>query len=75
MEKFLIELHKKQRQTENNYYVEFIPDNEFENDVKKCDLIPFDQINDYGYLEEVKTDLFNLLVEKYGSEFTNKYEL
>ncbi|CAB4152272.1 hypothetical protein UFOVP611_2 [uncultured Caudovirales phage] len=75
MEKFLIELYKKNRQTDGNYYVEFIPDNEFENDVKKCDVIPSDQITDYVYLEAVKTELFNLLAEMYGTEFTNKYEL
>jgi hypothetical protein len=75
MEKFLIELHKKNRQSDGNIYVEFIPDNEFENDVKKCDVIPSDQITDYGYLEAVTTELFNLLAEMYGAEFTNKYEL
>jgi hypothetical protein len=75
MENFLIELHKKQRQSDGNVYVEFIPDNEFENDVKKCDIIPSEQLTDYVYLEAVKTELFNLLSEMYGTDFTHKYEL
>lgn len=75
MENFLIELNKKQRQSDGNVYVEFIPDNEYGNDVKKCDVIPYEQITDYVYLEAVKTELFNLLAEMYGAEFTNKYEL
>jgi len=75
MENFLIEINKKQRQHDGNVYIEFIPDNEFENDVKKCDIIPSEQITDYVYLEAVKTELFNLLVDMYGVEFTNKYEL
>jgi hypothetical protein len=75
MEIFNIEITKKVRQGENLFYVEFVPQNEYDDVVKKCDTIPSEEITDYLYLENVKTELYNLLVEMYGTEFTDKYEL
>lgn len=75
MEPFLIRIETKRREIENKIYVEFVPDNEFEQIVKKCDLIESEQINDYVYLENVKIELFDALKDAFGSEFTNKYEL
>lgn len=75
MEIFNIELAKKVRQGDNLFYVEFVPQNEYDDVVKKCDTIPSEEITDYLYLENVKTELYNLLVEMYGTEFTDKYEL
>lgn len=75
MEIFKIKLEKKIRQGDNLFYVEFIPDNEYDEIVRKCDTITLDQVTDYVYLESVKTELYNILEDIYGTEFTNKYEL
>jgi len=75
MEKFIIELSKEVRQDTNMLYVEFIPKNEYNEIVKKCDTIPVEEVSDYVYLESVKVELYNLLTEIYGTEFTDKYEL
>jgi hypothetical protein len=75
MEIFNIELTKKIRQGNDLFYVEFVPQNEYDDVVKKCDAITSEQITDYLYLEKVKTELYNLLSEMYGTEFTDKYEL
>lgn len=75
MEKFLIELIKKVRQDNDLYYVEFSPQNEYEDKVRKFDIIPLNEIEDYIYLEGVKTEMYNILEDMYGKEFTDKYEL
>jgi hypothetical protein len=75
MEIFKIELAKKIRQGNNLFYVEFVPDNEYDEIVRKCDTITLDQVTDYVYLESVKTELYNILEDMYGTEFTDKYEL
>ena len=75
MEKFIIELSKEVRQDNNMLYVEFIPKNEYNEIVKKCDTIPVEEVSDYVYLESVKVELYNLLTKIYGTEFTDKYEL
>jgi len=75
MEKFIIELSKEVRQDTNMLYVEFIPKNEYNEIIKKCDTIPVEEVSDYVYLESVKVELYNLLTEIYGTEFTDKYEL
>ena len=75
MEKFLIRLENKRNNYDGNFYVEFVPDNEFEFTVKKCDLIEFEQINDYNYLGSVKAELFDALSDAFGIDFTNKYEM
>ena len=75
MEIFNIELAKKVRQENNLFYVEFVPQNEYEDIVKKCDTIPLDEVTNYVYLENVKTELYSLLEDLYGAEFTDKYEL
>jgi hypothetical protein len=75
MEIFKIELAKKIRQGNNLFYVEFVPDNEYDEIVRKCDTITLDQVTDYIYLESVKTELYNILEDMYGTEFTDKYEL
>jgi hypothetical protein len=75
MEKFIIELSKEVRQDNNMLYVEFIPKNEYNEIVKKCDTIPVEKVSDYVYLESVKVEFYNFLTEIYGKEFTDKYEL
>jgi len=75
MEKFIIKLITEVRQDNNLVYVEFVPNNEYEYIVKKCDTIPSDEVTDYVYLESVKTELYNILEDMYGQEFTDKYEL
>lgn len=75
MEKFIIKLITEVRQDNNLVYVEFVPNNEYEYIVKKCDTIASDEVTDYVYLENVKTELYNILEDMYGQEFTDKYEL
>jgi hypothetical protein len=75
MEKFTIELIKKVRQENDMLYVEFIPQNEYDETVKKCDVIPSAEVSDYVYLESVKTEMYDILEDMYGTEFTDKYEL
>jgi hypothetical protein len=52
-------------------YFEIIPDNEYQEKVKHCLLIEESELS----LDSVKEILFNLLVEMYGSEFTDKFEM
>lgn len=75
MEIFNIELTKKVRQSNDLFYVEFVPDNEYDETVKKCDIVSKATLEDYVYLESVKVELYNLLTEMYGTEFTDKYSL
>lgn len=75
MEKFVIILIFKKRQHDGTYYVEYAPDNEYDEDVKKCDIIPANQVTDLVYLEQVTIELYGILKDKFGTEFTNKYEL
>lgn len=75
MEKFLIKLLTQRRSQNDKIYVEFVPDNEYDDNIKKCDEIDSEQVNDYGYLEQVKVDLYDGLEDAYKEEFTNKYEL
>jgi hypothetical protein len=72
---FRIILSKKSRVDSTLFYVEFIPDNEYDDAVKKSDTILKDQIEDLVYLQGVTTELYDLLEEIYGTEFTDKYEL
>jgi hypothetical protein len=72
---FRIILSKKSRVDSTLFHVEFIPDNEYNDTVKKSDTILEDQIEDLVYLEQVKVELYDILEDMFGSEFTNKYEL
>ena len=75
MKKFTIKLADSRRIYDGNFYVEYVPNNEYDDDVKKCDIVPYDQIEDLVYLEQVTVELYDILEDKFGSEFTNKYEL
>ncbi len=75
MEKFTIKLADSRRSYENNYYVEYVPNNDYDDDVKKCDTIPYALIQDPIYLEEVRIELYGILQDKFGTEFTNQFEL
>lgn len=66
---------KKMRVENNLFYVEFVPDNEYYDVVKKNDTVTQETLEDYVYLESVKIELYNLLEDMYGTEFTDKYEL
>ena len=75
MTPFKIILSKKSRVETNLFYVEFVPDNEYDDSVKKCDTITQETLDDYVYLESVKVELYNLLTEMFGTEFTDQYSL
>ncbi len=75
MTPFKIILAKKIRVENSLLYVEFVPDNEYDDTVKKCDTITQETLDDYIYLESVKTELYNILSEMFGVEFTDKYSL
>lgn len=75
MTPFRIILSKKSRVETNLFYVEFVPDNEYDDSVKKCDTITQETLDDYVYLESVKVELYNLLTEMFGTEFTDQYSL
>jgi hypothetical protein len=75
MEKFTIKLADSRRSYENNYYVEYVPNNDYDDDVKKCDTIPYALIQDPIYLEEVRIELYGILEDKFGADFTSKYSL
>jgi hypothetical protein len=75
MKKFTIKLADNRRIYDGNFYVEYVPNNEYDDEVKKCDIVPYDQIEDLVYLEQVTVELYDILEDKFGSEFTNKYEL
>jgi hypothetical protein len=66
---------KKMRVEDNLFYVEFVPDNEYDDAVKKNDTVTQATLDDYIYLESVKVELYNLLSEIFGTQFTDKYEL
>jgi len=66
---------KKMRLENNLFYVEFVPNNEYDDVVKKNDTVTQETLEDYLYLESVKIELYNLLEDLYGTEFTDKYEL
>ena len=75
MTKFEITLLTKRNLKNGLFYVEFIPTNdEFDDYVKKCDEIEQSKIDDPVYLESVRIELFDLLEEMFGIEFTDKYE-
>ena len=57
------------------FYVEFVPDNEYDDAVKKCDTVSQATLDDYVYLESVKVELYNLLTEMFGTEFTDQYSM
>lgn len=73
--KFEIELTKKQQIENGLFYVEFasIVD-PFDDYAKKIDQINETQLDDPVYLENVRIELFDLLDEMCGSEFTNQFE-
>ena len=75
MTPFKIILSKKIRVETNLFYIEFVPDNEYDDSVKKCDTITQETLDDYVYLESVKVELYNLLTEMFGTEFTDQYSL
>ena len=75
MTPFKIILSKKSRVETNLFYVEFVPDNEYDDSVKKCDTVTQETLDDYVYLESVKVELYNLLTEMFGAEFTDQYSL
>ena len=75
MKKFTIILVFKKRQHDGTYYVEYAPDNEYDDDVKKCDTIIANQVEDLIYLEQVTVELYTILEDKFGTEFTSKYML
>ena len=75
MTPFKIILSKKIRVETNLFYVEFVPDNEYDDSVKKCDTITQETLDDYVYLESFKVELYNLLTEMFGTEFTDQYSL
>lgn len=75
MTPFRIILSKKSRVETNLFYVEFVPDNEYDDSVKKCDTVTQETLDDYVYLESVKVELYNLLTEMFGTEFTDQYSL
>jgi hypothetical protein len=75
MTPFTILLSKKTRAENSLFYVEFIPDNEYDDVVKKCDTVSQSTLDDYIYLESVKVELYNLLTEMFGTEFTDQYSL
>jgi hypothetical protein len=75
MKKFTIKLADSRRIYDGNFYVEYVPNNEYDDDVKKCDIVPYDQIEDLVYLEQVTVELYGILEDKFGTEFTDKYEL
>ena len=75
MKKFTIKLADSRRIYDGNFYVEYVPNNEYDDDVKKCDIVPYDQIEDLVYLEQVTVELYGILEDKFGVEFTDKYML
>ena len=75
MTPFKIILSKKIRVETNLFYIEFVPDNEYDDSLKKCDTITQETLDDYVYLESVKVELYNLLTEMFGTEFTDQYSL
>ena len=75
MKKFTIILVFKKRQHDGTYYVEYAPDNEYDDDVKKCDTVIANQVEDLIYLEQVTVELYTILEDKFGTEFTSKYIL
>lgn len=75
MKKFVIILVLKKRQHDGTYYVEYVPDNEYDDEVKKCDTVSANQVEDLIYLEQVTVELYNILEDKFGTEFTDQYEL
>ena len=75
MKKFTIILVFKKRQHDGTYYVEYAPDNEYDDDVKKCDTVIANQVEDLIYLEQVTVELYTILEDKFGTEFTSKYML
>jgi len=75
MEIFNIELAIKVQQGGNLFYVEFIPQNEYYDIVKKCDKVSKVTLEDSLYLESVKSELYNILTDIYKTEFTNNYSL
>jgi hypothetical protein len=75
MTPFLIILSTKRRVENSLFYVEFVPDNEYEFEVKKSDTVSQATLDDYVYLESVKVELYNLLTEMFGAEFTDQYSL
>lgn len=74
-EKFTIIIETKRRELDRKYYVEIVPDNEYERTIKKCDLIDQELINDPNYLESIRRELFQGLEEAYGELFTLNFEL
>jgi hypothetical protein len=75
MTPFTIIQIKKIRVENNLFYIEFVPDNEYEDVVKKNDTVTQATLDDYVYLESVKVELYNLLTEMFGTEFTDQYSL
>jgi hypothetical protein len=75
-ELFKIKLTKSKSLKNGFYYVEITPDDaDYFDDVKKCETIEASLVNDAIYLESARVQVFNLLEEMFGSEFTDKYEL
>lgn len=73
--KFEIKKTTQRNQKNGSFYVEFAPNHdEHDDDVKKCDVIETSKIDDPIYLESVRIELFDLLDEMFGIEFTNHFE-
>lgn len=73
--KFEIALTKKNRIENGLFYVEFSSSvDPFDDYAKKIDQTDETQLNDAVYLENVRIELFDILAEMCGSEFTNQFE-
>ena len=72
---FKIILATKVRKGVDLYYVEYVPDNEYDDDVKITDTVSQQVIDDLTFQNAKRILLYDLLEDMYGSEFTDKYSL
>jgi hypothetical protein len=74
-ETFKIILVTKVRQGNDLYYVEYVPDNEYDDDVKAGDTTTQQEIDDLTFQNSKRILLYDLLEDMHGTEFTDKYSL
>jgi hypothetical protein len=72
---FKIILVTKVRKGADLYYVEYVPDNEYDDDVKAADTASQQDIDDLIFQNTKRTLLYDLLEDMYGADFTSKYSL
>jgi hypothetical protein len=72
---FKIILVTKVRKGADLYYVEYVPDNEYDDDVKTADMASQQDIDDLIFQNTKRTLLYDLLEDMYGADFTSKYSL